>query len=342
MKRSAPVEWDGDEAIITFTPEELEVLGAKEGDEVIWEQTTENEFTVRKMRRLLIVDHNALLHRCRNALLKTGRKYTTSTGIPTTGVFSYLQALLSIIDKTNCTHVVVCFDAGGNARKEQNVEYKANRKPLDADFIAENRTILNEGLYALGIESIGLKGYEADDIIHTFAHVAQFGSERFDEVIIATVDQDLLQCVTERTKVLLWNSAKKQVLMDGAMVMDKWGCEPDDIRYIKALSGDASDNIKGIKGVGPKTALKIFHDAQGLMEIMMENKKVVDHKERFLDNLSLVTLKLIPGEIGPIRWDDYVIGLGMLRDWEQFLSDYELNGLAKRVGKTAEMMKLRG
>ena len=294
------------------------------------------------MRRLLLVDHNALLHRCRNALLRTGRKYTTSTGIPTTGVFSYLSALLSIIEKTTCTHVVVCYDAGGNARKQESDTYKANRGPLEPDFIAENRILLNEALYALGIESIGLRGYEADDIIHTMSHIAQFGSERFDEIIIATVDQDLLQCVTEKTKVLLWNSVKKNAMMDGAAVMDKWSVEPDDIRFIKALSGDASDNIKGIKGVGPKTAVKIFHEAQGLIEIILEHKKVKDHKQQFLDNLDLVSLRYIPGEIGPVDWADYKIGLGMRNDWEQFLFQYELSGLAKRVGKTTELMKLRG
>ena len=201
---------------------------------------------------------------------------------------------------------------------------------------------MNEALYALGIESVGLSGYEADDIIHTFAHIAQFGSDRFDEVIVATVDQDLLQMVSGRCSVLLWNSAKKQQMMGPAEVVEKWSVEPDDIRYIKALSGDASDNIKGIKGVGKKTAVKIFYDAQGLLEIIMENKKVKEHKQQFLDNLSLVTLKLIPGEIGPFNWEDYEIGLGMRNDWEQFLCTYELNSLAKRIAKTTELMKLRG
>ena len=291
------------------------------------------------MKRLLLVDHNALLHRCRNALLRTGRKYTTSAGVPTTGVFSYLGALLSIIEKTNCTHVVVCFDAGGNTRKQESDTYKANRGPLPSDFIAENRILLNEGLYALGIESIGMRGFEADDIIHTLSCL---GQKEFDEIIIATVDQDLLQCVTETTKVLLWNSAKKQKLMDGAAVMDKWKVEPDDIRFIKALSGDASDNIKGIKGIGPKTATKIFYEAQGLTEFIIENAKVFPYREQFLDNLSLVTLKYMKEELGPIEWSDYKLGLGMLKDWEQFLCEYELNGLAKRIGKTAEMMRLRG
>ena len=290
-------------------------------------------------KKLLLVDHLALLHRCRNALLRTGRKYTTSTGVPTTGVFSYLSALLSIIDKTECTHVVVCFDAGSNKRKSESDTYKANRKPVEPDFIAENRILLNEALYALGVESIGLKGFEADDIIHT---LSTQGQKDFDEIIIATVDQDLLQCVTETTKVLLWNSAKKQKMMDGEAVMEKWRVEPDDIRFIKALSGDSSDNIKGIKGIGPKTATKIFYEAQGLVELIIENAKVFPHREQFLDNLSLVTLKYMSDELGTPEWSDYELGLGMLEDWEQFLSEYELNGLAKRIAKTAKLMKLRG
>ena len=340
MKRE--VEWDGDEAFVTLTPEEIDTLGAKEGDELIWEINNDDSISLRKMKKLLLVDHHALLHRCRNALLKTGRRYTTSEGVPTTGVFSYLQALLSIIDNQKPTHVIVAFDAGSNARKSENAEYKATRGPLDPDFIAENRILLNEALYALGIESIGLKGYEADDILYTLAHVAQFGSDRFDETIIATVDQDLLQCVNETTKVLLWNSSKKQKLMDVDAVIEKWGCYPDQISFIKALSGDSSDNIKGIKGVGPKTALKICNECQWLPELIYQHDKIKQHVPQVQKNLDLVLLRSCIGHLEPIRWSDYVLGLGMLTDWEQFLSTYELNGLAKRVGRTAELLSLRG
>jgi len=79
-----------------------------------------------------------------------------------------------------------------------------------------------------------------------------------------------------------------------------------------------------------------------VIELIMNHDKVKDYKKQFLDNLSLVTLKHIPDEIGPTAWSDFEIGLGILRDWEQFLSEYELSGLAKRVAKTAKLMKLRG
>ena len=112
-------------------------------------------------------------------------------------------------------------------------------------------------------------------------------------------------------------------------VLEKWDCYPDQIGLIKALSGDSSDNIKGVKGVGKKTAVKICHEMQWLPELIYEHKKIKDHVEKVKQNLELVQLRNCVGVIGPIRWDDYTLGLGMLRDWEQFLSDYELNGLAK-------------
>lgn len=292
-------------------------------------------------KRLLLVDHNALFHRSRSALLRTGNKYTTSDGIPTSGVFSYLNCLVSIIRSQAPTHVVIPFDAGGNARKSENVEYKANRGPLEPDFLAENRILLNEGHYAFGLESVGFRGVEADDIIGTFANVAQFGNAQFDEIIIATVDQDLLQCVTTKTKVLLWNSAKKQVLMDGAAVMDKWGCHPEDIPMIKAIAGDSSDNIKGVKGVGPKTALKICHDAQWLDEIIYEHPKLKDHKETIKANLDLVNLRNCNDLIGPIRWDDYKLGLALESDLVDFLTKYECNSLLKRLPSIKETLRVK-
>lgn len=292
-------------------------------------------------KRLLLIDHNALLHRARSAMLRN-RKLTTSTGVPVTGVVGYLNCLLSIITSQSPSHVVVCYDAGGSHRKKESTSYKGTRAPLDPDFITENQILKDEAFYALGVECIGIRGFEADDILYTLSHVAQFGTDRFDEVIIATVDQDLLQCVTERCAVLLWSSAKKQVLMGVDEVVEKWSCYPEDIGMVKAISGDASDNIKGVKGIGNKTAVKICHDAQWLPEIIYEHKKLKDHVEQIKNNLSLVYLRNCLGDIGPIRWDDYVLGLGMLSDWEQFLSNYELNSLAKRVSKTAELMKLRG
>ena len=292
-------------------------------------------------KRLLLIDHNALLHRCRNALLRSGRRYTTADGTPTTGVFSYINCVLSIVKSLEPSHVVICYDAGGNARKSESDTYKANRGPLDSDFITENNILRDEAFYAMGIESIGFRGIEADDILYTLSHIAQFGTDRFDEVIIATVDQDLLQCVTERCAVLLWNSAKKQQLMWVPDVLDKWNCEPDDIRFIKAISGDASDNVIGVKGVGPKTAVKIMAEADWDFEKALEHKKLAEHREHIMSNLDLVTLRNIVSTLGPVDWSYHTLGLGMKSDYTSFLEKYELSSLQKRFKATAEMLGLK-
>lgn len=292
-------------------------------------------------KRLLLVDHNALLHRCRSALLRTGNRYTTADGTPTTGVFSYINCLLSIIKTQSPTHVVVAFDAGGNLRKEESATYKANRGPLDPDFIIENQILKDEAFYAMGIETIGLRGVEADDILYTLSHVAQFGPGRFDEVIIATVDQDLLQCVTSRCAVLLWNGVKKQQMMWFDEVREKWGCGPDDIRYVKAISGDSSDNIIGVKGVGPKTAIKILEESGWLLDVACQHKKLKDHKELILSNLNLVVLRNVAGTLGPILWSDHLLGQGMEKDYRNFLEKYELSSLLKRASSTAKLLNLK-
>ena len=292
-------------------------------------------------KRLLLIDHNALLHRCRSALLRSGRRYTTADGTPTTGVFSYINCILSIIKSLEPSHVVICYDAGGNARKTESDTYKANRGPLDNDFIIENNILKDEAFYAMGIESIGFKGIEADDILYTLSHIAQFGTDRFDEVIIATVDQDLLQCVTERCAVLLWNSAKKQQLMWVPDVLEKWNCEPDDIRFIKAISGDASDNVIGIKGIGPKTAVKIMAEANWNFEKALEHKKLEGHREQILSNLDLVTLRNIVGTLGPVDWSYHTLGLGLRDDLESFIDKYECSSLRKRLPAVLKTLRVK-
>ena len=252
-----------------------------------------------------------------------------------------MNCLLSIIKTQSPSHVIVTFDAGGNQRKQGSDTYKANRKPPDPDFIIENNILRDEALYALGIESIGMRGYEADDLLYTFSHIAQFGMEKFDEVIIATVDQDLLQCVTERCAVLLWNGVKKQQLMWFNEVHDKWGCEPSDIRLVKALCGDSSDNIKGVRGIGPKTAVKLLTEASWDLSAVLKTEKVAPFAEQVMENLELVTLKNMAGVLGPFRWDDYKVGLGMKSDYTEFLDKYEFTGLQKRIEDTTKVMQLR-
>ena len=292
------------------------------------------------MKRLLVIDFHACFHRARSAMLSTGRSFSTSDGIPVTGVFPFINNLLAAVKQVEPTHVVVCYDAGGNQRKTDSSTYKANRSGPSDDFKTEASILLDEALYILGIECVGVKGYEADDIIHTISHVANYGMDRMDEVIIWTCDQDLLQCVTETTKVLLFNSAKKQVMMGPDEVFAKWGCWPDQIDLVKAIAGDASDNIIGVPRVGIKTAVKMLNEAEWSLPTVLDNPKLKGYDEVIKDNLHLVTLRQCWEVAGAINFSDWEIGKGHAGNYGEFLHRYEFTSLMKRMSSTVKLMKL--
>lgn len=290
--------------------------------------------------KLLIVDFYALFHRSRAALQRTTGGLTTSDGRPTTGAYGFINNLLSTIDSIRPSHVVVCYDAGGNWRKGASAEYKANRGGGDEEEVAafkfEASLALDELLPALGIEAVGIRGYEADDAIYTLSKDA-IG---FDEVIILTCDQDILQCVSDKVKVLLFNSAKKVAMMGLSEVQEKWGVLPAHVALVKALSGDSSDNIKGIRGIGPKTAAQIVIDSYGVFDNVLKHPKVEEYREKVTKNLELIKPTYIP-ELESTDFSDYVLGKGVIEDAREAFSSLEFNTLAKRIKKISESLKLK-
>lgn len=292
------------------------------------------------MSKLLIVDHYALFHRSRSALMRATGGLSTSDGRPTTGAYGFTNNLLSAIDAVRPTHVVVCYDAGGNWRKEADGDYKANREKGDdeeaAAFRFESSLVLDEILPALGIEAVGVRGYEADDAIYTLSRDA-IG---FDEVVILTCDQDILQCVSERVRVMLFNSAKKVVTMGLAEVQEKWGVRPPHIALVKALSGDKSDNIAGIRGVGQKTASQIVVEAYGVLDNVLKHPKVEPHKELVRSNLELVRPTYV-SELQGTDFSEFGLGEGSAGEVEGAFRRLEFNALLKRMKKIRENLKLK-
>lgn len=245
-------------------------------------------------RKLLIIDGNALFHRSRNALKRGAGELKTSWGQPVTGTYGVLSTLFSTLEKEDYDSVLPVFDAGGNFRKKEDTDYKANRGPSDDNFKSDITLLREELLFYLGFNPVAIPGYEADDII---ASVAK-SSVAFSSVDILTCDRDLLGCVSNRVNVILFNSAKKVRRCGIDDVLDIYGVYPSEVRYFKALSGDASDNIAGIKGIGDKTAAKIVIESRpsevnpeftGADKICM-HPKVRDHAADFLANLRLTTM----------------------------------------------------
>jgi DNA polymerase-1 len=155
--------------------------------------------------------------------------------------------------------------------------------------------LIEDVLPALGFSPCGVQGYEADDVIATISRQ----SPGYKEIYILTCDKDLLQLVNNRVKVILFSSAKKMSLVDIDGVLNTFNVYPAEVKYFKALAGDPSDNVAGLKGVGPKTAAKIIHESrpQGEDDFLSGADRIAFHPKVkadaaiFFANLRLVTLE---------------------------------------------------
>ncbi len=255
------------------------------------------------LKRLLLVDTSALFHRSRAALTRACGELTTSAGAPVTGTMAFLNALFAVMDKYGYDCVVPCTEGGGNWRKKEDTEYKATREGSSVAHYADQSLLLEEVLPTLGMTVVKAPGFEADDVI---AHISRH-SPAYEEVHILTCDKDMLQLVTNKVKVLLFNSAKKMELVDIDGVIKHFGVYPSEVKYFKALAGDSSDNVAGIKGIGPKTAVKIIEESRpseinpeftGADKICL-HPKVAPQAGVFLANLRLVTLE---NDVPDLTW----------------------------------------
>ena len=289
------------------------------------------------MKKLLLVDFYAMFYRSRNALLRSGRELTTSLGTPVTGAYGFTNNLISQIKDLAPTHVAVCYDAGANWRKVADETYKANREPgPDAEtFKLEARLTLDEVLPAMGVSVVGILGYEADDTLYTLSKDAS----EFDEVIIFTCDQDILQCVTDKVKVRLFNTAKKVSDLGPAEVEEKWGVRPQHLALVKALCGDGADNIKGIRGIGPKTAAKIVCESYGVLDNVLKNAKVEPYRDLVLSNLELTRSTYIE-ELKGADFSQFSLGSGKVAELKEVFEGLEFNALLKRFSSIGKILQL--
>lgn len=288
-------------------------------------------------KRLLLVDCSALFHRSRSALSRTCGELTTSAGIPVTGTMGFLNALFAIMAKHDYSCVIPCAEGGNNWRKKESNDYKANRDSASVPHYADQSLLLEDVLPTLGMTVAKAPGYEADDVI---AHISRH-SNMYDEVHIVTCDKDLLQLVTNKVKVLLFNSAKKMELVDIDGVIGHFGVYPAEVKYFKALSGDSSDNVAGIPKIGPKTAVKIIEECRpteafpeftGADRICL-HPKVKDHAGTFLANLRLVTLE---NDVPDLVW--FASSPPIPLHVEALFEGLEFRQMLKRKSKILQML----
>lgn len=273
------------------------------------------------MKKLVLIDGNALLHRAYHAY----PPLTTPKGELVGAVYGFSTLLLSVLEKLSPTHVVVAWDMKGPTLRKQGYEaYKANRGPMDEDLAGQiERT--KEVVEALNIPQFGIEGYEGDDVIGTIAHKAfRQAQGKLDEiqVIIVTGDRDALQLIKDKQIVVylpIQNKYAQSTVFDEALVRETYGMSPKQIIDLKGLMGDSSDNIPGVRGVGKVTAENLIKEF-GSVEKIYENidsEMIKDRVRRLLTEDREMAFK--SKELATINTD-----VPLEFDWEKcLLADYD-------------------
>jgi len=206
--------------------------------------------------RFVLIDGHALIHRAYHAYPLT---LTTRKGELVNAVYGFTANLFSIFKTLQPEYVAVAFDLKGPTfRHKQFADYKASRVKPDEALINQIDRV-KQVVKALNIPIFEVSGFEGDDVIGTLARQVEKEQDQTLEVIIATGDRDALQLVDDRVKVFFPGRGKLPArLVDEAKFQDEYGFAPEQLVDYKALAGDASDDIPGVRGVGPKKATQLI------------------------------------------------------------------------------------
>ena len=240
-------------------------------------------------KTLYLIDGSSYIYRAYHAI----RGLSTRDGFPTNAVYGFTNMLLKILREHRPTYLAVVLDSKGpTMRHEKFPQYKANRPPMP-DELAVQLPHIEQIIKEFHIPAIRKEGVEADDIIATLVHQC---AEDVDNTIIISSDKDLMQLVSSRVRML---DTMKDRWVGVDEVREKFGVEPDQVRYVLALAGDRSDNIPGVSGVGIKTAGKLIASYGTLGELLDRSSEVGGSAGKNLAagiddallSLSLVTLE---------------------------------------------------
>jgi len=224
-------------------------------------------------KKLILIDGHALAYRAFHALPEDMK---TSQGELTNAVYGFTSMLLNVLREERPTHIAVTFDKGLTFRHEMYADYKAHRAKMPEEMRSQMARV-RQVVETLGIPVFEQEGYEADDLLGTLAR--QAGEQGIDTLIV-TGDMDLLQLVDEHTHVLTsrWRFSDT-VIYDLEGVKRRYGLPPTQLVDLKALMGDKSDNIPGVRGVGQKTATRLLQQ-YGSLEVVYEHLDEVQARFR--------------------------------------------------------------
>ena len=290
-----------------------------------------------KQKRLVLIDGHAMLYRAWFAFPQT---LTKRDGTIINAVYGFTRILLTAIEELHPEYLAVSFDVGRTFRHDMYKEYKAHREKMPEELKIQE-PLTYEVVGALNIPIFTKEGFEADDVIGTLAKQA---SKTEVETVIVTGDKDVLQLVDNQGRVKVYMPArinKPAVTYEEKTVKEDLGVTPFQIPDYKGLAGDSSDNIPGVRGVGPKTAVKLLQEYQSLEGVYEHvddllgsvKQKVVEGKEMAFKSKELAT---IITDV-PIKLD---LEAAMVKAYDKtkvvrIFEEYEFRSLINKLPKDA-------
>ena len=287
-------------------------------------------------KTIYVVDGTSYIHRAYHAI----KNLSNSQGLPTNAIFGFTRMLMKLLDDKSPEYGVIAFDVKGPTfRHKIFKDYKATRPPMPEDM-AVQIPYIKEVVHGLNLVVLEKQGYEADDIIGT---IARLGQEQGYNVVIVSGDKDFRQILSENT--VMWDSMNDK-LTDSSTIRRDYGIEPEQIIQVMALSGDTSDNIPGIPGVGEKTAINlirqfgsidnVFEHTDQVTRPSLRSKLEQFKKQAYLSKKLVTINRTVPLDITP---DDLRLKLPQKERLAEIFRELEFKSLVDRFSEHAELSK---
>ena len=292
-------------------------------------------------KRLLLIDGNSIMNRAFYGIM--GNKMLSSNGKYTNAVYGFLAILFKNLEDLNPDYIAVSFDLKAKTARHKLYEgYKANRHGMP-DELAEQMPMIKEVLRAMNIDIVEKEGYEGDDILGT---LSQYGEKEGLDVTILSGDRDTFQLATDKVTIRIPRTKQGKTETDEYdrnKVIEEYGIEPKALIEVKGLQGDTSDNIPGVPGIGPKTAISLIQKYGTIENLYKSIEEGTDdlkgkNKESIIENKDMAFLSRTLGEINvnvPIEdtldelkteeWDRAKV-LELFREWnfKRFIERFNL------------------
>ena len=292
-------------------------------------------------KRLLLIDGNSIMNRAFYGIM--GNKMLSSNGKYTNAVYGFLAILFKNLEDLNPDYIAVSFDLKAKTERHKLYEgYKANRHGMPEE-LAQQMPMIKEALKAMNIDIVEMEGYEGDDILGT---LSKYGEKQNLDVTILSGDRDTFQLATDKVTIRIPRTKQGKTETDEydrKKVIEEYGLEPKALIEVKGLQGDTSDNIPGVPGIGPKTAINLIQKYGTIENLYKSIEDGTDdlkgkNKESIIENKDMAFLSRTLGEINinvPIEdtleelkteeWDRAKV-LELFREWnfKRFIERFNL------------------